>query len=66
MNWEIVHHLADLTGLATIIWGIVYHRIQKWRQYRFMIEEDHRKVIALWREHGYNGWDGAERRKELR
>lgn len=61
MPWDSIHHFLDLAGVATIA-GLVYDRIKYVNKLRGWIVADHKRLDALWRDHGYNGWDGTERR----
>ncbi len=61
MPWDQIHRLGDLLGVATII-GLAWRYALAVRKLFRWIEGDHKKVTALWREHGYNSWDGVERR----
>jgi hypothetical protein len=65
VNWETIHHLADLTGLLTI-GTLAWRYLTKVKEMASWIEDDHLKVTALWREHGYSDWDGRERRERDR
>jgi hypothetical protein len=61
-SWDSLAHFLMLSTIAGLIWP------QAKRIRRMMVEreEDHKRINALWREHGYNGWNGSERRREPR
>jgi hypothetical protein len=61
--WALIHRIADFAGAGTII-TLAWRYALKARKFTRWIEGDHRKITALWREHGYGEWDGLERRKD--
>lgn len=60
--WDKLEHLATLIAVSPALW-FLYRKIKAIME---QIEEDRAKLSALWREHGYNGWDGSERRGKKR
>lgn len=61
--WEALDHFSLVLTLlvAPLIWVI-----QRVLRLVRSIEGDRKKLAALWREHGYENWDGEERRLRMR
>jgi len=61
-GWATLDHWAAIIALAGLVWNL-------WKRVRIIFqqrEEDHKKICALWRLCGFNGWDGVERRSRPR
>lgn len=61
--WDKLEHLSTLIVVIPALW-LLYQKIMS--AVMKQIEEDRKKLFVLWREHGYNGWDGSERRGKKR
>ena len=57
-NWETL----DRIGIVLTLGAPIIYLGKKVAVLLRQREEDHLRISALWREHGYNGWDGSERR----
>jgi hypothetical protein len=60
--WDVLDHVSLVVVLGSPILYLA-GRVSKLIKER---DEDHKRITALWREHGYNGWNGTERRKKTR
>lgn len=60
--WTGLDHVTILVALGSPLWWAIRKIVKHAR----MIEEDHKKVVAMWRDHGYNAWDGVDRRRYSR
>jgi len=57
--WQLLDRISILLALgAPILW--LLNKVKNLIRER---GEDHARITALWREHGYGDWNGIERRK---
>jgi len=60
--WTGLDHVTILLALGSPLFWVVV----KLRKVIKQSAEDHRRITAMWQDHGYNGWDGTDRRVRRR
>jgi len=58
-TWETLQHVAWAIGILFLVYKFIR---KKARPYIREIAEARKKIAVMWRDHGYEEWDGTERR----